>query len=848
MTATLADLRRTYQAHRSLIFDALESADQVDFALRAHALAVDDVLIQQWHKHGLNEAPITLLAVGGYARFELFPHSDVDILLLHDGADVRALAGIEGFLSEAWDLGFEIGHSVRSVDECIAEAEADVTVATSLLERRAIVGAPGNPLALDQRWQQAFDVDHFVKAKRFEQQQRYARFEDTAYNLEPNIKESPGGLRDVQMVLWLSRAITGATSLESLVSQGFLNRPECDALSTAYCQTKFLRARLHLLAKRREDRLVFELQNTLAQTLGIEPAGGLRASEMLMKRYYQAARQLRLFNDILIDALTSNRSAPKTPLPGSRFAACDGKLDLVNRGANLTALETLQAFRLLYQDRAYTSFTPELRRAIVRASTRLPENAFDNDECRSLCVNFLRGGHGVYHALKAMNELGVLGKLVPPWQRIVGQMQHDLFHVYTVDQHILMVLRNMRRFADPAHSHEYPLCSQLMQEFPERELLYLACIFHDIAKGRGGDHSELGMADARDYCTQLGLAENQVELVAWLVEHHLTMSAFAQKRDIADPAVVNEFATLVGTEKRLLALYLLTVADVRGTSPKVWNNWKARLLEQLFRSARTLLNASGDTSVFDVLADRLIEARRLLALYAVDVTRAETFWRSLDSVYLQRHSADEIAWHARNLFFRQETEKPVVRTRLMPSGEGLQIMVYLRDRAGLFARIMNVFARLNFSVLDARVHTSRTGYALDTFTVVNPGSADVAYRDITQLLEHALLETLETEAPLSAPPLGKPTRQQRHFPITPVIEITPDEQAQRFVLEIVAADRTGLLARIAAVLSSRGISIQTARINTLGARAEDVFVVSGGRLAEESTRIELETELAEAIS
>ena len=304
MTATLADLRRTYQAHRRLIFDALESGEQVDIALRAHALAVDDVLIQQWHKHGLHQAPLTLLAVGGYARFELFPHSDVDILLLHDGANVQAITGIDSFLSEAWDLGFEIGHSVRSVDECIAEAEADVTVATSLLERRAIVGAPGNPRSLDQRWQQSFDVDHFVKAKRFEQQQRYARFEDTAYNLEPNIKESPGGLRDVQMVLWLSRAITGATSLEALVSQGYLNRPECDALSAAYCQTKFLRARLHLLAKRREDRLVFELQNSLAQTLAIEPAGGLRASEVLMKRYYQAARQLRLFNDILIDALT----------------------------------------------------------------------------------------------------------------------------------------------------------------------------------------------------------------------------------------------------------------------------------------------------------------------------------------------------------------------------------------------------------------------------------------------------------------------------------------------------------------------------------------------------------------
>jgi len=848
VTATLADLRRTHQAHRDLIFDALQSADQIDAALRAHALAVDDVLIQQWNKHGLNQSPITLMAVGGYARFELFPHSDVDILLLHDSDEIEKIAGIDGFLSEAWDLGFEIGHSVRSVEECVAEAAQDVTIATSLLERRYITGAMGNPLALDQRWQQTFNVDHFVKAKRFEQQQRYARYEDTAYNLEPNVKESPGGLRDTQMVLWLSRAITGAASLDALVSQGFLNRRECDALAAAYAQIKFLRARLHLLARRREDRLVFELQNALADSLGLTASGSLRASEVLMKRYYQSARQLRLFNDILIDALTSNRNAPKVPIADTPFSGCDGKLDLTTRGSNLSSLQILQAFRLLYRDRAYSSFTPELRRAILRSVQAFPEDAFDTDACRALCIDFLRGGHGVYHALKAMNELGVLGKLVPPWQRIVGQMQHDLFHVYTVDQHILMVLRNMRRFADPAHSHEYPLCSELMQDFPERELLYLACIFHDIAKGRGGDHSELGMEDARNYCTQLGLSPEQVELVAWLVEHHLSMSSFAQKRDIADPVVVQEFARLVGTEKRLLALYLLTVADIRGTSPKVWNNWKARLLEQLFRATRRLFTASGEDNVFDALADRLIESRRLLALYAVDVERAEKFWRTLDSVYLQRHSADEIAWHARNLFFRVDTEVPVVRTRLMPSGEGLQIMVYVKDRPELFARTMAVFARLGFSVLEARVHTSKTGYALDTFTVVNPGSAKVAYRDVTQLLEHAIIEALADSRPLATPPLGKVTRQQRHFPISPVIEITGDEQGLRFVLEIVAADRTGLLARIAEVLSQREVSIQTARVNTLGARAEDVFVVSGGRLAEESTRIALETELAEAIA
>ncbi len=848
VTPALADLRRAYQSHCALIFDALDSNLHIDAALRAHALAVDDVLIQQWHRHELHKQPLTLLAVGGYGRFELFPHSDVDILLLHDGADVAAIAGIEAFLSEAWDLGFEIGHSVRSVEDCILQAEADITVATSILERRAIVGAEGNLQKLDQRWQQTFDVDHFVKAKRFEQQQRYVRFEDTAYNLEPNVKESPGGLRDVQMVLWLARAITGASSLEALVTQGYINRHEYDGLAEAYRQIKFLRARLHLLAHRREDRLVFELQNSLAETLGITAAAGLRASEVLMKRYYQSARQLRLFNDILIDALTSDRNARQTPITGTPFSACDGKLDLTARGSNLSSLETLQAFQIFHRDRTYHGLTPELRRAILRAVDTLPEGAFGTDQCRALCLEFLRGGHGVYHALKSMSELGVLGELVPPWARIVGQMQHDLFHVYTVDQHILMVLRNMRRFADPVHSHEYPLCSQLMQEFPEREVLYLACVFHDIAKGRGGDHSQLGMIDAREYCALIGLSPENVEFVAWLVEHHLTMSTFAQKRDIADPSVVREFAQLVGNEKHLLALYLLTVADIRGTSPKVWNNWKARLLEQLFRSTRWHFNAAGESSVFDVLADRLVEARRLLALYAIDVERAEKFWRTLDSVYLQRHSADEIAWHARNLFFRLDTEKPVVRTRLMPSGEGLQIMVYVKDRAELFARIMNVFARLNFSVLDARVHTSKTGYALDTFTVVNPGSVSVAYRDVTQLVEHSLIEVLTEDKALPKTLLGKPTRQQRHFPITPVIEISGDEQGQRFVLEIVAADRTGLLARISEVLSKRGISIQTARVNTLGARAEDVFVVSGGRLAEETTRITLETELAEAIA
>jgi [protein-PII] uridylyltransferase len=845
---SLGDLRNNYRTQRSLIFDALQSPEQTDAALRAHSLVVDDVLIAQWEKHKLNESPLSLVAVGGYGRFELFPYSDVDILILHDNANVETIAGIEKFLSDAWDLGFEIGHSVRSIDECMSEAHADATVATAILERRLICGDAMSFSKLQAAWETSFDIEHFVKAKRFEQQQRYARFEDTAYNLEPNVKESPGGLRDAQMVLWLARAIAHVDSFDALVTRGLITATERQSLFLAYTDLKFLRARLHLLAKRREDRLAFEWQSALAESLGIAAQAGLRASEVLMKRYYQSARRLRLFNDILIDALTANPNANRTPIEGTPFASIEEKLDVADANVVLTPIEILQAFRQLYRDRAYASLAPALRRAIVRSTEALPERAFADEACRALCREFLRAGHGVYHALREMNELGVLGELVEPWGRIVGQMQHDLFHVYTVDQHILMVLRNMRRFADPVHSHEYPLCSELMQEFPDKEVLYLACIFHDIAKGRGGDHSDLGTVDARDFASLLGLESEQVELVAWLVQHHLTMSSVAQKKDIADPAVVREFANLCATEKQLVALYLLTVADIRGTSPKVWNNWKARLLEQLFRATRSLLTQGGKDSDFDLLADRLVEARRLLSLYAIDLEKAEKLWRTLDSVYLQRHSADEIAWHARNLFWRIDSDKPVVRTRLMPEGSGLQVMVYVADQPSLFARVMNVFARLNFSVLDARVHTSKSGYALDTFTVVNPGSINTAYRDVTQLLEHDITQALENSKSMSAPQLGKATRQQRHFPIQPRIEIVGDEQGQRFALEIVAADRTGLLAKIADVLSKRGISIETARINTLGARAEDVFVVSGGRLAEESTRIALETELAEAIA
>jgi [protein-PII] uridylyltransferase len=847
MTSAIAAMRSAHRESVQALFAGGVDAPTTNECLIRHAQKVDRLLADRWTARGLASHGLALLAVGGYGRGELFPHSDVDIMILHGDAPPPS-GPIEQFLGDAWDLGLDLGHSVRSVKETLAQSAADVTVATALLERRVLTGDADLVKTLDRAWAAHFDSGHFVKAKLFEQQQRHLRFQDTAYNLEPNIKESPGGLRDAQMVIWVARALGRGDDFPSLVRARLLTTAEDRDLAQAIDHLRFLRAQLHLLAGRREDRLVFELQTRLAAALGLVEERGLRPSEVLMQRYYQAARRIKLFNEILLDALTTTGGSRRVALPGARFAQRGDRLDVAQDDTRLDAEDVLEAYRLLYRDRQYRSFTPALRRAIMRAVAELPREAFTARAVSDRLLAALRADHGVYHALRDMNELGVLGRLIPPWEAIVGQMQHDLFHVYTVDQHILMVLRNMRRFADPVHAHEYPLCSQLITEFPEREVLYLACLFHDIAKGRGGDHSELGQRDALTFCAHLGLAPESAELVGWLVEHHLRMSSVAQKRDITDPAVVREFAQLCGTELRLVALYLLTVADVRGTSPKVWNSWKARLLEELFRSARAWLRQGArEDSDFDLLADRLIEARRLLSLKAIEPEQAEPFWRTLDSVYLQRHSADEIAWHARHLHWRVESPSPVVCSRLLPSGEGVQVFAYLKDAPNLFLRAVKVLARLGFSVVDARIHTSKRGYALDTFTLIQQAAAAPAYRDIAPILEHDLSEALSRNDDIPLPPLGRTTRQQRHLSMVPRIEITPEESGQRYTLEIVAADRTGLLAQVASMLARRGISIETARVNTLGARAEDVFVISGGRLAEESTRIALETELAEAL-
>jgi [protein-PII] uridylyltransferase len=465
---------------------------------------------------------------------------------------------------------------------------------------------------------------------------------------------------------------------------------------------------------------------------------------------------------------------------------------------------------------------------------------------RLMFLHILQQPRGIVHEFRRMNQYGILGRYLPEFGRVVGQMQHDLFHVYTVDQHILMVVRNLRRFTMPEFAHEFPLCSELMTGFERRWLLYVAALYHDIAKGRGGDHSRLGAAEVRDFARRHGLSTEDADLVAFLVEHHLSMSHVAQKQDVHDPEVVQAFAERIGTERRLAALYLLTVADVRGTSPKVWNAWKAKLLEDLFRAARRVL--TGELLARDAaLAQKQAEAARLLRLYALSDGVQDRLWAQLDTAYFLRHEPQEIAWQTRSLHYRVDTATPVVKARLAPFGEGLQVMIYCRDREALFARICGYFERAGFNIAEAKVHTTRNGYALDTFLVMGQGRG-THYRELISLIESELAAEVESQAPLAPPAGGRLSRRVRHFPISPVVDIRPDERGAYQVLSIVAADRPGLLYGVARTLARYHVSLQTARINTLGDRAEDVFLVSGAALESPKTVLQLEQELLKELT
>jgi len=842
-------LRSTLQDGQATLRAAYEASGSGGAMLRGRTALVDGVLREIWRYFSL-PGSLTLVAVGGYGRGFLYPASDVDILLLlPDGSAGSHDQSIEQTIGLLWDIGLDVGHSVRSISECLEEAERDITVQTSMLEARHLAGSRKTFAAFTAALRGHLDPQAFFKAKLLEHEERYARHNDTPYSLEPNCKESPGGLRDLQTILWISRAAGLGGTWRELAKNGLITGGEARQLERAEAFLCHVRIRLHLLTRRREERLMFDHQEALAKAFEIQRSDAKRASELLMQRYYRNAKHVTQLNTILLQNL-GERILPAsrvTPIViGEHFQTDRDMLDVRDEAVfDRHPGAMLECFLILEQRSELKGMTARTLRALWRARGRIDAGFRRDPANRALFLSLLQQKRGMVHEFRRMNQYDILGHYLPAFGKIVGQMQHDLFHVYTVDQHILQVMRNLRRFTMLEFAHEYPLCSRLIAGFERHWLLYIAALFHDIAKGRGGDHSRLGVADARRFCSGHGISAEDTDLVAFLVEHHLTLSSIAQKQDLADVDVIHGFAALVKTERCLIGLYLLTVADIRGTSPKVWNAWKGKLLEDLYSAARRLLSGAAPQSALGV-AGRQEEARGILRFHGLRPGIEAAFWEQLDTAYFMRHDAEEIGWHTRTLYHRPDTVEPVVKARINHVGEGLQVMVYVVDQPELFARLCGFFSRLGFSIADAKIHTTRHGYALDSFILLDPGH-QLPYRDMTALLEHDLVERLKIRPPLEAPATGRLSRQVRHFPITPEVSIRPDEKGQYHIMSIVAADRPGLLHSIALVLSRHGVDLHTAKIATLGERVEDTFLVSGTELAKTATLVRLEQELLDAM-
>lgn len=852
----LGDIRETLRQGQQALASAYLARPDHKMYFNGRSELVDQMLCRLWSLTGMPESA-ALIAVGGYGRGELYPYSDIDVLVALDTTpDSNLEESLQELISQFWDIGLAVAHSVRTIDECIEAAQADVTIQTALFESRLICGCPVLFHNMQSRVDACMSHDTFISAKLAEQEERHLRHAFSAFSLEPNCKESPGGLRDLHSLSWIASAAgfgRHGNIWQSLQENGLMQGDERVAIERAAGFLADVRIQLHLLTGRAEDRLLFDIQGQIAHRFGFSDIAERRASEQFMQRYYRIAKRVTQINTLVLKSI-SERLAPASKLKvrrlNERFQKVGHKLDIIDPllyQSNPTAI--LETFLLMEKQGGIQEMTARTLRALYAARRLINREFRQQKENKQLFIQILRQKNGVLHALRLMNQFDILGRYIPAFGQIVGQMQHDLFHVFTVDQHILQVVRNIRRFVREDFAHENPFCHRLMNEFERPWLLVLAALFHDIAKGRGGDHSELGMVDAEAFCKSHGLQKKDTDLVVWLVKEHLTMSSVAQKEDISDPNTVAAFCKRVGDARHLTALYLLTVADIRGTSPKVWNSWKARLLETLYRSALNRLEQSGvdgEDPQGDMVVQRKREALAHLRFFALGESVQAQFWKQLDDVYFLRHTDEEIAWHTRCLYYRTHENRPVVRARPNPEGDGIQVLVYAPDQRDLFMHLCGYFASIGYSIMDAKIHTTKHGYALDSFNLLDTSDRGMD-RETSTIIEHDLMEVLLGNTRPSQPPMGRLSRQVKSFPITPLVLLEPDESGEQYVLSIRAADRTGLLYAISETLTRHGSSLHTARISTLGERVEDTFLISGRGLSQSRDRLLLENDLMEQL-
>jgi len=849
--------RQVLDRGTELLQDRFAADEAVEDLVRDRGRLVDITLRAAWVRHaGKFADDLALVAVGGYGRGELHPSSDIDVMVLlpkSDSADWQP--DIEKFLTFLWDIGLEVGHSVRSIDDCQRESLADISVATTLFEARLLAGPESlfagmrRALAPDRLW----SSQDFFEAKVKEQTERHHRYFDTAYNLEPNVKSSPGGLRDIQTIGWVAKRHFGTDTLDELVAHGFLTREELRKLKAGQSFLWKVRFGLHVLTGRREDRLLFDYQIKLAKLFGYEDASFTLAVEQLMQKYYRTVMDISLLNEMLLQLfreaiLTQSGS----PLPiNARFQIRNDYLEVTHPEVFARYPSALlELFVLLQQHPELRGVRAETIRLIGTHVSLIDEEFRQNPRHHRLFIEILCAPVGVTHELRRMNLYGVLGRYIPSFGRVVGRMQYDLFHAYTVDAHTLFVVSNLRRLAMPKYNDEFPALSQIMQSLPRQEIAYLAALFHDIAKGRGGDHSELGAVDAEAFCLEQGLGRYEARLVAWLVRNHLILSITSQKKDISDPDIIHDFARRVGDQVHLDYLYVMTVADVRGTNPKLWNAWKARLFEQFYERTKRALRRGLETPVDQEELIRETQEQARAKMPEVPAEQVSRVWSQWTEAYFLRYTPEEIAWQTALLADRHpHDDAPLVAIRQLTDRGGTAVLTYAPRRLQSFARTTAVLDQMGLNVVDARLITSANGFSLETYVVLEDNGAVIADASRIREIEQGLWRNLQQPEDAPATVTRRAPRQVRMFSTPTQVNFSVDSRNGRTILELIAADRPGLLSEVGKVFRTERVAINGAKIMTVGERAEDVFYITDaeGRLLQEEACQRLQESLVRAL-
>lgn len=831
---TLAHCKDALNRFNDWLRQRFEAGDEVTDLVAARTQYIDQLLTRHWQRLGLHAQPqLALVAVGGYGRGELHPHSDIDILVLSQ----KSLSAKQGetvsqFLTLLWDLRLEVGHAVRTVKECVQHGKSDITVATNLLEARLITGAQPTFEALQEATspRKFWPSEQFFRAKREEQALRHQHFKDTAYLLEPDLKSNPGGLRDIQTLAWVARRQFGATTLYEMTSFGFLNRAEY--LELLDCQNFLWRVRfaLHLAINKNDNRLLFDRQRTVAEMLGY-PGEGNAPVEQMMKRFYQTVRHIAELNEMLLqlfdEAILGNAST-KTRLLNEFFVLRGSHIDVLE--PDLFANNPAAMLELFYQIAEHPEITgiySACLRYLRDARRRLTQPLQAQPECRRLFMAILRHPRGLGLPITLMHKHGLLAAYLPAWSQIVGQMQFDMFHAYTVDEHTHRLLKNIYHFQQPENARQHPLFFEVYSRLAKPELLFLAALFHDIAKGRGGDHSELGASEAQAFCEAHGCDRYESRLVAWLVRQHLLLSVTAQRRDIYDPDVVTEFAQKVRDEAHLDQLYCLTVADICATNDTLWNDWKGTLLNELYFATQKALRLGLENPPDLRLRIRENQRHALQWLQAQGVEEFAILplWQQFKADYFLRHTPEQIAWHTRHILQHGNRERPLVLFGQHKTRGGSEVFIYCKDMPNLFATVATILNHKNLDIHDAQIMSSKDGFVMDTFVVLEPNGDPVEPNRIPLIAS-------ELEQALSQPgqplPRHKPlSRRHRQFSVPTRVTFLPNKGGRKLsLIELVALDRPGVLAQIGAVFQECNLSVHAAKITTIGERVEDFFSLS----------------------